>query len=179
MREGVQVLQRSPSLGENTVHPSPVSPIRKIVGRLDLSPGKEDWSDQVHESSSKMRRGWSGQAVGLDEENNPSPTRLKRRVSDERDHHANLAAFSYSPLVPHRIAALLRAENAEKEVTLSPAHAGAPCAVVDHPPTPCVLRRHEVLAERLLTGRHAQRASKTPSPLASAVGGARPSMTSA
>ena len=79
MREGVQVLQRSPSLGENTVHPSPVSPIRKIVGRLDLSPGKEDWSDQVHESSSKMRRGWSGQAVGLDEENNPSPTRLKRR----------------------------------------------------------------------------------------------------
>ena len=72
---------------------SPGSPDSKTrshgFGNLPLSPGSRKWplppndgediTETIIESSSKLRRGVTGRAISLDEENNPSPTRLQRR----------------------------------------------------------------------------------------------------
>ena len=67
--------------------------------------GCENMVEAICESSAKMRRGASGRPIGLDEDNNPSPTRTKKRdvtPPPERQHQA----LDDAPLCNPRVIAL-------------------------------------------------------------------------
>ena len=128
-------------------------------------PPNNDDESFVLESSAKMRRGYGGHAIGLDEENNPSPTRVQRRSHETKPEERQPP----KPIIDPRIAALRSvAENVAPTAHVRPPTPPA----ANRPATPASLRRHAAAAatfhERAPAVRVTRSAAKMSSPLVAA-----------
>jgi hypothetical protein len=163
MEGALQALALSPSRATNMfvggASARVVAPTCRWPVPCDDLPEPADES-AVHESSAKMRRNSRGHAIGLDEENNPSPTRLQRRSPVATPEQEVARLVSHAPLCDPRIAALrATAEN------VAPVEAAVPTEQTYwvRPVTPANLRKHAEAHASMLGGRATTKAT---SPLA-------------
>lgn len=128
--------------------------------------------DPVSESSSKQRRGGSGKAIALDEENNPSPTRLQQRRSAPSFDEAPRTPGAV-PLTDPRILTLRSGVSNVPSPCVAMGTRAATLAWGERAITPTVLRRHESVVARIQNAKQREPKSGLMSPLAKSSPSAR------
>ena len=171
METPLQTLQLSPTnrhVRRDPDSPTKITSISRTLATCwsDLV-ADEAMQESVTESSSKMRRGSGGQAVWLDEENNPSPTRSKNRETSP----SSEPPAGSPPLCDPRIGMLRSARENVAPMTISPTRAPLPAtwsAPSPFAPASPFVRPCDTAAPpwRRGGGPHRSSASSRPSPLA-------------